>query len=157
MAANGGLNAQLAATVLSQIDWKKLYPDVFAYSFDITTGLAAAAQTTVLVNIQSDGSFIITDLIGTALTANTVLTGFGDQEFVNLTVQITDSASGRNFFDRPIPFNHIFGQGGSDGYQLPVPKLVQNNATLTFTFTNNGAIAITRIYGTLLGVKTLSR
>lgn len=161
--SSSNLNGMLAQYLLlekysPQMQWgKKFYPDFFGYSFDIAAGIAAGASASANISIASDGSFIVTDLAGTLVTANSSSASFGAIEFENVTIQITDSGSGRNFFDRPIPFNHLFGQAGGNRYQLPVPKIVQNNATLTCTLTNNGSVAVTRVYGTFFGVKTLSR
>lgn len=139
-----------------QMDWHQLYPETFVYhkTFDFT--VLGNASISDAINIQADASFLLTELRGTILNANTVLASFGSQQVVDCTVQILDTGSGKNLFSEPVQFCELFGQAGERTFVLPTPRILKNNSTLAITVTNvNGGAA--KFSTCFMGVKLLNR
>ena len=114
--------------------WDK-QKDYFIYSIEFLP-LAASGSATAQVNIQSDSHFLIELITGvvTDVTNATFLANV--PELVNLT----DSGSGRNFFDKPVHWNNLFGTAQLPGV-LPFPKIINAGSTLTVGLTNLEATA----------------
>lgn len=114
--------------------WDK-QKDYFIYSLEFlplaASGIAAAA-----VNIQSDSHFLIELITGVATDVTNATFIANVPELVNMT----DSGSGRNFFDKPVHWNNLFGTAQLPGV-LPFPKVINAGSTLTIQLTNLEATA----------------
>lgn len=157
MSANSILMQTLLDPKFSpQMNWAKLYPEFFIYELDFGA-LADGASSTLSLNIQADASFLITDIAGTIFDANTQTASQGIIQVQNAAILITDSGSGKNLMNAAVPFHHLFGQGGQNRFTLPVPRIVQNNATISVTLTNNNGAAFAGAKISFLGAKILNR
>lgn len=130
---------------------KYLAKEFFTYTGDLTS-LAAGASNADQVNIEADSDFLINkvtfscyDAANGALVANP-----------NITVQITDGASGRNLFDTAQNIGNIAGTAQLPGV-WPVAKLLRAKSTLTVTFANRSAAAYYNIELSFLGTKLYLR
>lgn len=62
---------------------------------------------------------------------------FVSQAAPPILVQVSDTSSGANLFDSPIPlFTLGYGGGGGDPFDLPVSRFFAPNASLTVVLTN---------------------
>jgi len=144
-----------------QFDWTKQYPEWYIYNLDFgvttTTPLAAGASVTQNIQVQSDASFLLTAFNGSIFNANTQLSGFGNMQALNVTVNVQDTGSGKNLSSSPVQFAHMFGQNGQNTYELPVPRILSQNSTIVITITNNSGGALTGLMVSCHGVKILNR
>jgi len=113
-------------------------PDTHYYSAYIYTltvaSIAAAANATASANVESDSVFVwqktayFTDLAGAVQTE--------DSRVIPLvTLQITDTGTGRQFYDSVQPINNIAGQGGMPAI-LSAPYIFKKNSTIQGAFNN---------------------
>lgn len=71
----------------------------------------------------------------------------------NLTVTITDTGSGRQMMNAPIPVSGLFGTGPLP-FILPTSKLFKARATVTVNVANNdAAVTFANIYLNFLGTQ----
>lgn len=117
--------------------WDK-QKDFFGYTATFTGAnvLPASASATVSTSIQSDSAFII---VGASLLASDI-TDAAALGYVPQTVQISDQASGRTFFDAPTAVMNVFGSGAQPAYWA-MPKLVMPASTISTTLNNLEATA----------------
>jgi len=130
---------------------KYLGQEFFVYSVN-TASLAAGASVAAQINIEADSDFLINkitsaifDAADGALVANP-----------NLTVQLTDSASGRTLFDQAQPVKSISGTGELP-FVPPVAKLLRAKSTFTVTWSNRGTTTLYNISMTFPGTKMYLR
>lgn len=100
-----------------------------------TTPLAlAAGPVQTAVQIQADSDFVLTSLaIAVNITAN------GDMKFNrNLTIQIQDTSTGKNFFSAPC-VTSLVGGGGGFPFIFPAPRVLRPNIVLLITGQNRDA------------------
>lgn len=132
-------NARAIAAIQTLKQMLAVQEEPFVYSAEFlaanTTSLAPGATGTFNINIQSDADFRI---LAAAYEADT---GPGNPQ-VSSTVQIalvnvllTDTGSGRNFMDRPVPIPSIFGNGQLP-FPWPMPKEMRARSTLQVQCTN---------------------
>lgn len=74
----------------------------------------------------------------------------------DLTIIITDTGSGRNLSNIPIPVTSIFGTGQLP-FILPTQKLFQARATVAVTVINNGVINYDDVYLNFIGTQLFLR
>lgn len=114
-----------------------VYRDWFVYTFPAVATLAALAAARSIVNIQADANFIcekinvFADLAGAAQTVQT-------QVVPLITVQINDSASGKNLFSDALPIAAIAGPNLA-GYELPLARCFTSGGTVQAAFYNYSA------------------
>jgi hypothetical protein len=133
--------------------------DWFTYSFvpnspNVTGGvsgtLAPGASAIATVNIEQDSAFQAEYFTASAAN-NASDVGFG--ETANLTIQITDTAAGRNLFNEPVPISLIAGSGQFP-YVLPVPRRFMPRGSIITTITNyDTAITFKNIQFNMIGRK----
>lgn len=129
----------------------KFYKDFYFYKAQVT-GLAAATSATSVINIEANSDFIwlktayAADLAGAAQTE--------DSRVLPLVrVAITDSGSGRQLQNLPIPLTSMGGHEGLP-FNLPVPREFQKNSNISITFTNySAATTYTNVEIVLIGYK----
>lgn len=124
--------------------------DLYVYQTSVAS-IAASANATTTINIRAHADFVIhkltmfSDVAGAAQSDSTRVLPL-------VTVQITDTGAGKQFFSDVVPIAALFGDGGLP-FILPGPRRVAANATLSFAF-NNFSIATTyRLYLLLIGVE----
>lgn len=97
------------------------------------SGTLAPAQSAIAsVNIQQDSAFQVEQFTVNA-TNNANDTSFGPA--ANLSIQITDTAAGRNLFNEAVPVGLIAGDGQFP-YILPVPRRFMPRGSIICTITN---------------------
>lgn len=115
--------------------------DFFTYSFiplatDADSGVSGTLlpgqSSTAVVNIEQDSAFEAVQFTSTA-SNNASDVSFGER--ANISVQITDSAAGRNLFNEPVPMGLVSGSG-KFGYILPTPRRFMPKGSIIMTFQN---------------------
>jgi len=127
--------------------------DFFIYSTPVIASLANGAQTQVSINFEADTQFTVVktayfcDIAGAVQTA-------ASRVIPLVLVSMTDSGSGRNLQNAPIPLDVLAGTGELPMI-WPVPRQFAPNSTLSFTFENYSAgTTYENIRLCLLGFKT---
>ena len=121
----------------------------------VVAALGVGLSANDVINIEADSDFILqkltfeADIAGAAQTEATRI-------IPNVLVQLTDTGSGRQLMQNPIPVSSFFGIGAIP-FILPNPRLFMRNSTIQIAFTSFEA-AITpdvrlafigyKIYGT---------
>lgn len=127
------------------------YKDFYFYKA-IVSSLAASASATTIINIEANSDFIwlkssyVADIAGAAQTE-------ADRVIPLVRVSITDSGSGRQLQNLPIPVPSMAGHEGLP-LNLPVPREFQRNSNISFTFSNySAATTYANVELTLIGYK----
>ncbi len=125
--------------------------DYFVYPVALGS-LAAAAIATVQTQISADSDFYLTamtyfsELAGAAQTDSTRVIPL-------LTVQFTDTGSGRQLFNQAAPLHAIAGDG-TRPYRLIHPRLFRRSTTIQTQATNvSAATTYTTTFICLIGFK----
>lgn len=131
--------------------------DMFGYVFPAVEDLAAGAvSNAVNVIIQDDSDFEVRRLAYHFTVAEAAITN-ATAPTPNWLVQMTDSGSGRNLFNAAVPVTAIATGPGMTPRDLPWPKILRRNSTISVTFTNfDAAQATGRMYLTMFGRKLFS-
>ena len=134
---------------------KTIIKDHYIYKA-IVSSLAAAASTTVTIQLEADADFVLVktsyfaDLAGTAQTDSTRIIPL-------VHVQIQDSSSGRNLQNLPIPLDSMAGRGELP-FVFPIPRIFKANSSIKFTFDNfSAATTYTNIELSLIGFKVFEQ
>lgn len=118
------------------IDGRKYVRDFFTYVANVET-LTSGASLTDTFNIEADSTFtavklaFMADIAGGAQTDATRVVPL-------VRLSITDTGSGRNLQNQPVPLASIAGDGRLP-FVLPVPRIFQPRAAVTCTFENYSA------------------
>ena len=124
--------------------------DFFVYEIEFAS-LAAAASATGQIQIQADSDFEVQKLCQFSDIAAAVQTE--DSRVLPLvTIQITDSGTGRNMFSAPVPIPSLFGDGRIP-FILPTTKLFSKNASVSFVVANFSAATTYNLKLQLIGAK----
>lgn len=124
--------------------------DFFVYPITFT-GLAAGAADQGSIQIQADSDFELSKLTFFADIAA------ADQDESTrvlplITVQITDSGTGRSMFSQPLPVPAIMGDGRIP-FILPTPKIFSANASVQVAVQSFSAATDYNIRIALIGAK----
>ena len=112
-----------------------------------TTSLAAAGTATLNFTTQVDSNFLWQAGVMQADVSNTV----GEAPLV--TVQITDSSSGRNLNSAAVPLGYLFGKGQLP-FLLPTPRFFRGGTQVTVSLSNySTATTYLNIYLGFIGTK----
>ena len=130
---------------------KKFSRDYYTYSIEIAS-IASSASATGQISIDSDSDFVwekssyFADVAGAAQTdANKVVP--------LVTVAITDSGSGRNLQNIPVPIDTIGGRAGLP-FLIPSPRVFVANSNITMVFSNySAATTYENLYYVFIGYK----
>ncbi len=125
---------------------RRVLLDSFTYVAN-WVNLGALGQVQVNIPISADSDFLWMESSGTVMTAANVLDPAPD-----MTLQFTDTGSGRNLQDNPVHWLTVVGNGAWP-YILPEPKLLIGNGALAITLTDLANVAKARIHLSLIGVK----
>ncbi|MDH5654203.1 MAG: hypothetical protein OEZ39_20290 [Gammaproteobacteria bacterium] len=113
--------------------------------------LAFGGNATDNINIEASSDFLVqkltyqVDIAAAAFTDST-------RPIPNVTLQITDTGSGQQFFSDALPIPMIFGTGQVP-FILPIPRLVMANSALQLAYTNYDAAVTYNIYLGFIGMK----
>lgn len=114
----------------------KYMEDFYVYNA-VFGSLAAAAVATANINIQADADFkiqkvtVFSELAGAAQTDSTRVIPL-------LTVQLTDTGSGRQLMDAQVPISNIAGTGQIP-FILSQPKIIAARSVFEVNITNVSA------------------
>lgn len=104
--------------------------EYFGYSAEID-GLASLATATTTFQILSDSDFVCTYMTAAAVNPATGLVDAVPQALM----QITDTGSGKTFYNQPTFMGLVVGQGGYP-FLLPAPRLIAPNTNIQYQVTN---------------------
>jgi hypothetical protein len=124
--------------------------DFYSYIVEASS-LAASGVATVQLNIQADADFIWQKASYFATIADAAQTD-SSRVIPIATVQITDTASGRELQSQAVGISAIFGTGELP-YILPTPRLFPARSTQKFQFSNLDSANAYRIQLVLSGYK----
>jgi len=124
--------------------------DFFVYQENFLA-LASGATATGSINIQADSDFLLEELTFFADIAGAAQTS-SSRVIPLVTVQISDTGSGRNLLESQVPIPSIFGTGERP-FILPNPKLLAANSNLSLSVTNYDAAAEYNLRCSLIGTK----
>lgn len=128
-----------------------LKEDFFVYGSNFLN-LAAGASVTNVIQIQAGSAFILQKLTRmVALQASGGLTD-ATKPYVEATVLITDSTSGRNLMSQAIALECLFGTA-ENPFIMPKPKRFEANTTISVTVTSAEPTNALDIYLAFIGVK----
>lgn len=111
---------------------RKRAKDFFGYGTDFTP-LAAAGTLSQDIAIQNDSDFLL--VTASAIVTDVLNTTFTATNAAPFLVQISDSGSGRNLFNRAVHFSAVFGDAQLPAW-FPFPKLLDRASTLRVTLQN---------------------
>lgn len=130
----------------------KIWRDNFEYVFPVFSSIAAGAQQSQQITIQSDSDFewcfgaYQYSLAYAAFTEST-------RPIPNSSVLIVDQGSGRQLSNAAVPIEALFGFPGQP-YELPLSKVFKKNATISAQVTNfDAAVATGKLYLVMNGYK----
>lgn len=129
---------------------QQVIKDFYVYEEDFSA-LASGATALGSINIQADSDFVVQKLTYFADIAAAVQTS-NTRVIPLVTVQITDSGSGRNLMEAPLPISNIMGTGELP-FILPQPKLFLARTTITVSVTNFSASTTYNLRLSLTGYK----
>lgn len=109
----------------------------YVYQTPNIASIAAAAQTTNVIQFDIDSVFVwmrtcvFADIAGAVQTPSSLVVPL-------VTVQVTDTGSGTNFFNNPIPLGSVAGNGPLP-FVMPTPIMCQPSASFQFAYANFSA------------------
>lgn len=124
--------------------------DFFVYGITFLA-LAPAAATSGAIQIQADSDFELQKLSVFATVANAAQQA-STRELPLVTVQITDTGTGRQMFNIPVPIPGIMGDGQIP-FILPTTKIFSPNSSVTFDVSNFSAATTYNLRLMLIGCK----
>lgn len=135
---------------------RKFILDHFIYSNVALTSLAPGTSASVTIPIEADSMFTVVkssyvaDILGAAQTDSTRVIPL-------ISVAITDSGSGRQLQNTPVPISSLAGHEGLP-MVWPVPREFLASSTITMTFTNNSTgVTYNNVVLSLIGFKSFAQ
>lgn len=117
-------------------DGRQYYKDHYVYKAIVST-LTAGSTLTSQIQIEANADFVwvksayFADIAGAAQTESSRVIPL-------VRVAITDSGSGRNLQNLPVPVASLAGHGGLP-LNLPQPRIFNANSNISLTFANYSA------------------
>jgi len=131
-------------------DTRKFKRDFFIYESE-SLALVAGVSSNDTIQIEADSDFILQKL-----TCHTTL---ADATYVlqntpipNVSLLITDTGSGRQLMNNPIPIPSFFGNGQLP-FILPNPRKIAKNSVLNIAYTNFDAAQAYSVRLAFIGYK----
>lgn len=124
--------------------------DFYVYEEDFFT-LVAGASKTGSVNVQADSDFVLQKLTYSADINGGAVTD-SSRVIPLVTVQITDTGSGRNVMETAVPVTNVFGSGEIP-FILPQPKLFLARSTISISVANYSSNTTYNLRLSLIGHK----
>lgn len=137
--------AQYSAYLAAYARDSKKIVNIEYFTYNVNTGaLAAGAGTQSIIQIQSDSDFVMQYMSGVAAVA-----GGSVDALPNVTVQITDTGSGKTLFSNPTILGLVMGAGGFP-FLMPAPRVFAPNTNVKFDLvnqsgTNYGSVSLSMI------------
>lgn len=129
---------------------RAIMKDFYVYQEDFS-GLVFATSATGNINIQADSDFVLQKITFFADIAAAAQTD--DTRVIPLvTMQVTDSGSGRNLFESPVAVPSLFGTGELP-FILPTPKLFSARSTITIAVANFSVATTYNLRFSFIGYK----
>lgn len=129
---------------------QQVIKDFYVYEEDFSA-LSSGATALGSINIQADSDFVVQKLTYFAYVSAT--TQEADVRVIPLvTIQITDSGSGRNLMEAPVPISNIMGTGELP-FILPQPKLFLARTTISVSVNNFSTSVAYNLRLSLIGYK----
>lgn len=128
--------------------------DFYSYA-QRTTGLAAAATTSLTFQIEADSYFYLNALMYQVDEAGADIT-YSTQPIGLITVVLFDSGSGRQLMANPTPIGTIAGDGRHP-FRLPKPRRIAPTSQITATLVNYSAATTYNVTLVLSGFKVYSQ
>lgn len=128
--------------------------DFYVYQESFSS-IANGASATGNINIQADSDFQLQKLTYMASISNATQTD-SSRVVPLITIQITDSGSGRNLFEEALPVPALFGTGQLP-FILPTPKIFQARSTITLNVANYSSGSTYRLDLSFIGYKIFRR
>lgn len=124
--------------------------DYTVYELDFT-GVASGATANGQYQIQADSDFRWTKACYYATIANAAFTR-NAQPIPSITIAITDTGSGRQLFNSPVPVSSIFGFGELP-FILPIPRIFKARSSVAVTIANFDAAVTYNLRLSFIGTK----
>lgn len=121
--------------------------DIEYFTYNTTTGpINAGGVAQSIIQIQSDSDFVVQYMSGVATVAGTT--------FYNplISVQITDTGSGKTLFSNPALMNLVMGSQGFP-FVLSAPRVFAPNTNVKFDFVNRGVTNYTSVDVSMIGAR----
>lgn len=128
--------------------------DFYIYTSNIIS-IAAAASASDNINIEADSDFYLQKLSFFADVAAAAQTD-SSRVLPLVTIQITDTGSGRQLFSSETPIPAVFGYG-SIPFILPNPRRFAANSVISIAYTNYEAVNTYQLYLAFIGMKIYRR
>lgn len=124
--------------------------DFFVYDIDFA-GIAPGGTANGQIQIQADADFELQKL---AFFGDIAAAGQTEASRVLplVTLQITDTGTGRQMFNAPVPIPALFGDGRIP-FILPTTKVFSRNASVSFVLSNYDAANTYNVRLQLIGAK----
>ena len=124
--------------------------DFYVYEAE-SLAIVAGGTSNDVINIEADSDFILQKMTYEADIAAAAYT-FTTNPIPLVTIQITDTGSGRQLMQNPIPINSFMGDGKLPFY-LPNPRKFLRNSTIQIAFVNFDAAVTYNIRLAFIGYK----
>lgn len=124
--------------------------DFYIYEAE-SLAIIAGGTSNDVINIEADSDFILQKMTYEADIAAAAYT-FTTNPIPLITIQITDTGSGRQLMQNPIPVNSFMGDGKLPFY-LPNPRKFLRNSTIQIAFVNFDAAVTYNIRLAFIGYK----
>ena len=125
--------------------------DFYIYEAE-TVLIAVGALTNDVINIEADSDFILQKLTYQADVGSGAAQTDATRVIPNVLLQITDTGSGRQLMQNPIPIPSFFGTGRVP-FILPNPRLFMRNSTIALAFTSFEAAITPTVRLAFIGYK----
>ena len=124
--------------------------DFYIYEAE-ALAIAPAGTANDVINIEADSDFILQKMTYEADIAAAAYT-FTTNPIPLITIQITDTGSGRQLMQQPVPVNSFMGDGKLPFY-LPNPRKFLRNSTIQIAFVNFDAAVTYNLRLAFIGYK----
>lgn len=124
--------------------------DYFVYQLDFT-GLAGGTTGNGSIQVQADSDFKWIKATHESNIANAVQTD-STRVIPLVTINLTDTGSGRQLMSAPVPIENIYGTGLLP-FLLPVPRIFRARSTISVTVSNFTAATTYNIRLSFIGTK----
>lgn len=112
--------------------------DTYTYEVSPDVTLSANSAASAFLTFEADTDFVLQKLTFKTY-ANDFLSATDlendNQQIPNILLQITDTASGRRYFESPIPINNLFGTGNLP-FIFREPPIIAARSKWLFDFNN---------------------
>jgi hypothetical protein len=125
--------------------------DFYVYEAE-TLAIGVGVSTNDTIAIEADSDFILQKLCYQADDGTGATYTDSSRIIPNVSIQITDTGSGRQLMQNPIPVSSFFGTGQLP-FILPNPRLFMRNSTIQIAFTSFEAAITPSVRLAFIGYK----